>query len=38
MWKGEEDDVLRESAVTGSVACCSLWHCLCHLVECEVVG
>jgi hypothetical protein len=33
MWKGEEDDVLRQAAVTGSVACLSLWRCLCHLVK-----
>jgi hypothetical protein len=33
VWKGEEDDVLRKPAVTGSVACLSLWRCLCHLVK-----
>jgi len=33
MWKGEEDDVLRQPAVTRSVACLSLWYCLCHLVR-----
>ena len=33
MWKGEEGDVPRESAVTGSVACLSLWRCLCHLMK-----
>ena len=33
MWKGEEDDVLRQSAVAGSVACLSLWCCLCHFVN-----
>jgi len=33
MWKGEEDDVLRQSAVTGPAACLSLWRCLCHLVK-----
>ena len=33
MWKDEEDDVLRQSAVTGSVACLSLWRSLCHLVK-----
>ncbi len=32
MWKGEEDDVLRESAVAGAVACLSLWRCLGHPV------
>ena len=32
-WKGEEDNELRQSAVTGSVACLSLWRCLCHLVK-----
>jgi hypothetical protein len=39
MWKGEEDDVLRQSAVTGSVACLSLWRrWLCHLVRREMRG
>ncbi len=33
MWKGEEDDVLRQSAVAGSVACLSFWRCLCHSCE-----
>ena len=33
MWKCEEDDVLCQSTVTGSVACLSFWRCLCHLVE-----
>jgi len=33
MWKGEEDNVLRQSAVTGSVACLFLWRCLCHRVK-----
>jgi hypothetical protein len=33
MWKGEEDNVLRQSAVTGSVACLSLWRSLCHIVK-----
>ena len=33
MWKDEEDDILRQSAVTGSVACLSFWGCLCHLVK-----
>lgn len=33
MWKGEEDDVLRQSTVTGSMTCLSLWRCLCHLVK-----
>jgi hypothetical protein len=33
MWKGEEDDVLRQSAVTGSVACLPLWRCLRHFVK-----
>ena len=33
MWKGEEDDVLRESAVAGSVACLFLWCCVCHCVR-----
>jgi hypothetical protein len=32
MWKGEKDDILRQSAVTGSVACLSLWRCL-HIVK-----
>ncbi len=32
MWKGEEDDVSRQSAVAGSVACLSLWRWLCHYV------
>lgn len=33
MWKGEKDDVLHQSTVTGSVACLSLWRCLYHLVK-----
>ena len=33
MRQGEEDDVLRVSAVAGSVACLSLWRCICHRVN-----
>jgi len=32
VWEREEDDVLRPSAVAGSVACLSLGRCLGHLV------
>ena len=37
MWKDEEDDILRQSAVTEPVACLSLWRYLCHLVKEEVL-